>query len=577
MRLLGARGHSPNVPSRQFRMDRLYLIDGTTTLASVDSETTRLLQATEAARERGDWHTVHQLLRDAHEGGTRLPAAALAQLGLAAWWLGKVSESLEIGEECHRRFLAEGDEEAAAANAVDTAITWILRGDVTIGSGWLGRARRLLEGRPPGLAYGLLRYVECLGMLDEADLERAAEGGRELQRLGAELEASTLSALGLAVEGVARVRLGDVADGLTLLDEAMLPVVAGDVKPEYAGGIYCDMIAVCHDLADPQRARHWTETTERWCAQFSSAAMYLGICRVRRVQLLNLGGAWSEAEREALQVCRDVEGINASVVAEAYCQLAEIHRLRGELDQAARALEQVRVRGGDTQPEEARLALAHGAGGEAADGLRLALARSEGDPLRRAPLLLAQAEVGHRTSDPSTAEAARLELAEISASFPSPGMSAWAAHAHGMAALAAGECEAAIAPLRKAIGSYEAMSAPYSAAQARLLLAECLRKVGHDDNAEAEDLIASRSLADLGARTSGRQIPPGGLTAREAEVLGRVAEGETNRQVAAALHITEKTVGRHLSNVYLKLGVASRTAAAAWAHDHGVRAPWTSS
>ncbi|WP_037057129.1 LuxR C-terminal-related transcriptional regulator [Pseudonocardia asaccharolytica] len=543
----------------------------------MDSETTRLLQATEAARERGDWHTVHRLLRDAYEGGTRLPAAALAHLGLAAWWLGEVGESLEIGEECHRRFLAEGDEEAAAANAVDVAVTWILRGDVTIGSGWLGRARRLQEGRPPGLAHGLLRYVECLGMLGEADMERAADGGRELQRLGAELGESTLTALGLAVEGVAEVRLGHVANGLSLLDEAMLPVVAGDVQPEYAGGIYCDMIAVCHDLADPQRARHWTETTELWCAQFSSAAMYLSICRVRRVQLLNLAGAWSEAEREALQVCLDVEGINASVVAEAHCQLAEIHRLRGELDQAARALEQVRVRGGNTQPEEARLALARGAGDEAVEGLRLALARSGGDRLHRAPLLLAQAEVGYRTSDPSAAAAARLELAEISASFPSPGMRAWAAHAHGMALLAAGDHEAALAPLRTAVGGYEAMSAPYAAAQARLLLADCLRDLGHDENADTEDLVASRSLADLGATTSARRAPPGGLTRREAEVLGRVTEGETNRQVAAALHISEKTVGRHLSNIYLKLGVASRTAASAWAHDHGVRAPRASS
>ncbi|PSK97879.1 regulatory LuxR family protein [Haloactinopolyspora alba] len=538
----------------------------------MDPETTRLLEATEAARERGDWHTVYRLLRDAHEGGTRLPAAALARFGQAAWWLGKVSESLETGEECHRRFLAEGDEEAAAANAVDMAVIWILRGDVTIGSGWLGRARRLQEGRPPGLAHGLLRYVECLGLLGEADMGRAAEGGRELQRLGAELAESTLSALGLAVEGVARVRLGDVADGLALLDEAMLPVLAGDVKPEYAGGIYCDMIAVCHDLADAQRARRWTETTERWCAQFSSAAMYLGICRVRRVQLLNQAGAWSEAEREAMQVCRDVEGINASVVAEAHCQLAEIHRLRGELDQAARALEQARAHGGDTQPEEARLALARGAGGEAIDGLRLALARHESDPLHRAPLLLAQAEVAHQTRAPAVAEAARLELAQISVRFPSPGMRTWAAHAHGLTALAAGKHEAALAPLRKAIGGYEAMTAPYAAAQARLLLAGCLRELGHDGQAETEDLVARRSLADLGVRTFPRHEPPGGLTWREAEVLGRVALGETNRQVAAALHITEKTVGRHLSNVYVKLGVTSRTAAAAWAHDHGVRA-----
>ncbi|MDN5860951.1 MAG: LuxR C-terminal-related transcriptional regulator, partial [Pseudonocardia sp.] len=305
---------------------------------------------------------------------------------------------------------------------------------------------------------------------------------------------------------------------------------------------------------------------------FSSAAMYLGICRVHRVQLLNLAGAWTAAEREALQVCRDVEGINAAVVAEAHCQLAEIHRLRGELDRAAGALEKARELGGSTQPEEARLALSRGANEEAGAGLRLALARTEGDRLHRAPLLLALAEVGYGTGDPATAEDARLELAQINACFPSPGIRAWAAHAHGLALLAAGDHEAAQTPLHAAIGGYEAMSAPYAAAQARLLLAACLRTLGHDENADAEGMVASRSLADLGVAPADRP-PPGGLTGREAEVLGRVAEGATNRQVAAALHISEKTVGRHLSNIYLKLGVASRTAAGAWAHDHGVRAP----
>jgi len=543
-------------------------------VASVDSETTRLLQATEAARKRGDWHAVHQLLRDALEDGTRLPARALGQLGLAAWWLGRIRESLEVGEECYRRYLAEGDDEAAAAHAADSGITWILRGDVTIGSGWLGRAQRLLEGRPPGPTHGLLRFVECVDLLGSGQTDRAADAGQQLRRLGSELDDSTLEALGLMVEGVARVRSGDVAAGLSLLDEAMLPVVAGTVRSEYAGTIYCNMISACHDLADPERARHWTETTERWCAQFSSAAMFQGICRVHRVELLNLAGSWSEAEHEAIRVCRDVEGINADVVAQAHCQLAEIHRLRGQLDEAEQHLEQVRARGGNTQPEESRLALARGRGDEAVDGLRLALARSEGLPLRRAPLLLAFAEAGYRIGDASAAEAASRELREISATFPSRGMRAWAAHAHGVAALADGAAlDAAVMALREAVGHYEAMSASYAAAQTRLLLAECLRGLGRGDHAESEDRIASRSLAELGAvqRAPGRRTPPGGLTTREAEILGRVAGGATNRQVAAALHISEKTVGRHLSNVYLKLEVPSRTAAAAWAHDHGVR------
>lgn len=530
-----------------------------------------MVQGANAARDRGDWDTVYQLLRDGRERGLRLPAAALAQLGLAAWWVGRIDESLEVGETCHRRFVADGDAEAAAANAVDLAVTWMLRGDVAIGSGWLARAKRLQEGLPRGSVTGLIRYLDCLGLLAAARFDDAVAGARDIQQLGAELGDATLTALGLATEGVAQVRLGAVDIGLALLDEAMLPVVAGAVKPEYAGGVYCDMIAVCHDLVDPERARQWTETTERWCAQFSSAAMYLGICRVHRVQLLGLAGAWVDAEREAMQVCREVVGVNAAVAAEAHCQLARIRRLRGELDAAAGELEQAGALGGATQPEAALLALARGSAGAAGAGLRVALAEHQGDPLRRAPLLLAQAVVARRTVDRPLADAARDELAEISARFASPGLRTWAAHADGLARVTAGDHAAAMVPLRTAIGGYEAMSAPYAAAQARLLLAASLRAVGNDKLAASEGLVARKSLADLGAVIDDHDgAPPGGLTGREAEVLGCVAGGATNREVAATLHISEKTVGRHLSNIYLKLGVATRTAAAAWAHDHGV-------
>ena len=84
-----------------------------------------------------------------------------------------------------------------------------------------------------------------------------------------------------------------------------------------------------------------------------------------------------------------------------------------------------------------------------------------------------------------------------------------------------------------------------------------------------------RSISELGALPDVRRLDggrlPGGLTEREADVLAFTAAGASNKQTAEALFISQKTVGRHLANIYAKIGVSSRTAAAAWAHEHGLQ------
>jgi DNA-binding NarL/FixJ family response regulator len=102
--------------------------------------------------------------------------------------------------------------------------------------------------------------------------------------------------------------------------------------------------------------------------------------------------------------------------------------------------------------------------------------------------------------------------------------------------------------------------------------------VGDEDSAREELDGGRAALVALGARTDlalldavlGTTRPPAGLTDREVEVLRLVAAGQSNARVAAELVLSERTVARHLSNIFTKLGVGSRTAAAAWAHEHGV-------
>ena len=87
-----------------------------------------------------------------------------------------------------------------------------------------------------------------------------------------------------------------------------------------------------------------------------------------------------------------------------------------------------------------------------------------------------------------------------------------------------------------------------------------------------ERLGATPDLEQVAALRE-RPALPGGLSAREAEVLALVAAGRTNREIAELLVLSPKTVARHLSNIFVKLAVTSRTQAAAYAFEHGLATP----
>ncbi|RHW24598.1 LuxR family transcriptional regulator [Nocardioides immobilis] len=498
-----------------------------------------------AARDRRDFAAAYDELVVLRGSGS-LDAEGLYALGDAAWWLGLIRETLEICEECHERFLEEGRLDRAAMVALESGFHWMMRGEPEVGSGWLSRARRLLDGQPPSIGHGFLLWMDAQVRFASGDIEGARSGAVALEQLAADLEEPALACFGLALQGVMTIRGGDTARGFELLDEAMLPVLAGRIGPGEAGNLYCQMISICTDLADVARARRWTEATERWCDLSSSAVMFEGICRVHRAQLLRIQGDLDAAEEAAAAACAELAELNVEAVAEAHYEIGESRRLRGELAGARAAYDAAASLGRVPQPGRSLLVLAEGRPDEAAAAIRGAVAE-QGDPFPRARLLAAQATIACARGDYTTADVAASELDAIARTYGSPGFRAWADIARGAVLIGSGSPADAVAPLRAALAACRAMGATYDENVARGLLADAI---------------------DPQAQTSAG--PPGGLTAREWEILGAVAEGLSNRQVAARLVISEKTVARHLANVYAKLGVTSRTAAAAWAHQEGV-------
>jgi ATP/maltotriose-dependent transcriptional regulator MalT len=472
--------------------------------------------------------------------------------------------------------VAGGHPRQAALVALRLFYTFSVRGESAVATGWLRRATRLLEGEPEGIEHGQLALAEARVARARGDADRELSCARRAIQLGHRFSDPDLVALGRYIEGRLLVRRGDVFDGMATLDEAMLSATQGELGPMATGQVYCNVIAACQELGDLRRAAEWTEALRGWCTS-QPVSVFPGLCRVHRAEVLRLRGAWDEAEHEALQASEDLLETMPAFASEALYQLGEVQRQRGELDAAELTFKRASALGLEPQPGLALVRLARGKADAAAASVRSTLAH-ESNRLLRARLLSAQVEIAIAGDDVPAARLAAKELAEIAREYGSVTLEAAAAFAQGRVELAAGEASAALAPLRRAWERWQTADCPFEAAQTRRAVGLACREVGDGDGAE---LALSSSLAafeQLGAsgeagRTAellGVRPSVAGLTSREIEVLHLVAAGKSNREIAAELYLSVKTVARHLSNIFCKIDVSSRSAATAYAYEHGM-------
>ena len=562
--------HGADTASRVLLASYAVFVDASALMASV-----------QAALAAGQLAPALGCLREAVAAGPNPPARQL--LGGLLFFDDDLAGTRREWELAFREWKAAGEIGKAAMVAADLADLHTSGfGNRVVGQGWISRARRLLEpaGRCPEQGYVELAVIAC--DVDVECLEHAAEMALDLARDFGDTE---LEVLALADLGYALVVQGRIPEGFAALDEAMAALSAGEVENfSVIGKSFCALLSACERTGDVARAEEWIRVvTEALTGPFQGRPRAThSHCRLAYGSVMCTAGQWSEGEAAIVEVLGPAGSAYLSHRAEAASRLASLRLLQGRVEEAAQLLRPFEDRSSSCEP----LARVH----FMSDDLDLAVAVARRgldavgkDRLREGALrsLLVELELARDSVPAAEAHANALqELAEVT---DSRGLRAEAALARGRVAAARLNPQAAVASFREAHSWLHSEERPVLAGIAALELAHALRDVGDRGGAIDHARAALATFHRLGAaplsdRTNavlrsvgvrGRSVERhptaavADLSDRERQVLALLREGLTNAEIGERLFISAKTAEHHVGHVLAKLGVRSRTEAAA--------------
>ncbi|HEX6338040.1 MAG TPA: LuxR C-terminal-related transcriptional regulator [Jiangellaceae bacterium] len=508
-----------------------------------------------------------------------LPVTDLEALAEAAFWLGRPREAIAARQKAYAWHRDAGDATSAAKTAWLLFYNYFDLNETAAASGWLKRAHRHAEVVPEQVEPGYVALAEADWANYNGSLDRALEHAVLATETGHRFGDRDLEGLGLATQGRLLVTRGDIAAGLDRMDEAMVAVLGDELSTFVTGWVYCLLLATCQELGDLRRAAEWTDLAVRWGEERGQQSWYPGLCRLHQCEVQSWRGEWTVAEAQAIRAAEDLAPFGDYLIGEGQYVAGEIRRRRGEYKTAEDAFRRAHQHGRDPQPGLALLHLAQGDAERAAATLRIAVAAGDAMPLSQAQLLAAhvRAELACGGLDAAAESADR--LARLAAQSGSRLLLAIAGRTTGEVLLSQGKAQEALTALKEACAIHRELSCPYETAETRVLVGLAARQLGDEATATLEFEAARAAFAMLGAAPDVAHVDalrehepqlPAGLTAREAEVLRLVACGRSNRAIAAELFISEHTVARHLSNIFRKIDVTSRSAATSFAHEHNL-------
>ena len=525
--------------------------------------------------ERRQWSDADRHLTEA-QAASALPPSVIVQLAAARLLLGRQEDGEETWLRAHESFVGIGDPRGAARCAFWLGLQLMLRGEMARGGGWFGRAHEVLASHEECAEHGLVMLPEGLMAMGAGQADAAEMVFARARDLGRRFDDSDVVAMADLGSGQALLQQGQTADGLAVLDRLMAGVEAATLSPVLTGMVYCAVIENCQRVFDVARAREWTTALSRWLGSQPDVVAFRGHCLVYRAEVVQRHGDWGAAvdeSRRALAQLSTPPGHPATGLA--LYRLGELHRVRGELDEADASYLEANRWGHSPQPGLALLRLDQGHVAGASATIRQVLTEVS-EPGPRAAILAAAVRILLADEDLDGARQASEELTQLATHIGAPFVRAHADHWHGCLSIAEGQPEAAVGALRSCLQVWLDLQAPHEEALTRVALGVAYRSLGDHDSARLEldtahtvlvGLGAAPDLARLDANTTKPALGQPELSLRELQVLRLVATGATNRAIAESLFISVRTVDRHVSNLYTKLGVSTRTAATAWAYE----------
>ncbi|MDP8929616.1 MAG: LuxR C-terminal-related transcriptional regulator [Actinomycetota bacterium] len=544
-----------------------------------ETDPTRLLCVARQALARGAWE-------EARRGFEQVVAddgvpEAFEGLAEAAWWLEDPDTVFDSRERAYGLYRQRDDPRGAGRVAAELGFDYaVFRGEAAISNGWMQRAHRFLDGLPPLAEQAWLALHEGeLSYHVDGDMERVRRIAVRAKGLSRDLGELDPEILALALEGLALVGMARVSEGMSLLDEATVAALSGEMRSFYAvATTLCLMVFACERVRDTDRAARWCDHFMHFCNRKGLRA-HLAFCRSHHGSVLTARGRWDEAE---YQFMRSLEGLRVRLAwtLSPLERLGELRRRQGRLEEAAEAFE----RAGPYPPAvlaKARLAVDRGDLDEALDLVqRMLRSLAERDRVERVPALDLLVRIRCARGELKEAEAALRDIEAVAEIVRTDGVLVLASYGRGRLALAGRDAAVARTHLEDALDLYERNRQPFDTALVRLDLARALHDLGRRDAALEQARKARDTLQSMGATKAWseaeslvRELSGAGqgaslLSPREVEVLGLVARGLSNQEIAERLVLSTHTIRRHVSNILTKLRVSSRTAAVARAREY---------
>lgn len=453
----------------------------------------------EAGREafqRRAWAEAYELFNAADANGDLAPDD-LELLAEAAILSGSAERFVPLIERAYAGYQRAGNRRRAAQMAIVLNHEYHSKLQTSVAAGWLSRATRLLEQEPEAAEHGYLELQRSLVAWKTQDFDAALEHATRAEEIGVRHGDRSLEVRALQRRGIALIEKGELEAGRALLDEASAAALSGELDTFSTVVVYCNTIGTCRDLADYARAGEWTETASEWCNS-QAASSFPGLCRVNRAEVMRIQGEWDAAEEHAAQASEELKGWCPRVAGSAFYEIGEVRLRRGDLDGAEAAFREAHAYGRNPQPGLALLRLAQGRVDAAKSAIQAELGEDSA-PLRRVRLLPAYVEIAVRGGDVRAAREAAMELAEIAVMFGTSALEASAVAARGAVELADGDAQGSIPTLKRALGLWQEVGAPYEAAKTRLELGLAYEKVGNKEAAKLEIEAAGATFERLGA------------------------------------------------------------------------------